>query len=251
MVAGGPIQPYGDRMTGSANPVTESDGRLERVLDAAADLLVRWGYQRVTVEDVARHARIGKGTVYLHFRSKDALFLTVLLRSHHHVVSRMADRMAADPAEVLPSRMTAAVYLDLVADPVVRPLYLGDPEVLGRLAHEAADSLGALSATRDAAARRLFGLLREAGALRTDLSLDEQQYLLQAVASGFLFVDSLPASDAPADHGRRAALIAHTIAAAIEEPGAEARAAGVAPQAVAMFRGLAAEMDQEWRRRVR
>jgi AcrR family transcriptional regulator len=58
-------------------------GGTKRVLDAAADLLVRWGYHRVTVEDVARHAGIGKGTVYLHFRTKEALFLTVLLRSQH------------------------------------------------------------------------------------------------------------------------------------------------------------------------
>ena len=67
-------------MTESANPVIGSGGRLDRVLDAAADLLVRWGYQRVTIDDVARHAGIGKGTVYLHFRTKEALFLTVLLR---------------------------------------------------------------------------------------------------------------------------------------------------------------------------
>ena len=54
--------------------------RVERVLDSATELLVRWGYQRVTIEDVAKHAGIGKGTVYLHFRTKDALFLTVLLQ---------------------------------------------------------------------------------------------------------------------------------------------------------------------------
>lgn len=239
-------------MTENTNLVTaSSDARLVRVLDAAADLLVRWGYQRVTVEDVARHAGVGKGTVYLHFRTKDALFLTVLLRSHHLVVARMADRMDADPAEVLPSRMTASVYRDLAADPVIRPLYLGDPEVLGRLAHEAAATLGELGARRDVVARRVFTLLREAGALRTDLSLDDQQYVLRAVGTGFLFVDSLPTTDAPTAHDRRAALAGHTIAAAIEEPDAQARAAGVAAEAAAMFRGLAADMDEEWRRRTR
>ncbi|MGH3566828.1 MAG: helix-turn-helix domain-containing protein [Pseudonocardia sp.] len=43
--------------------------REERLLDVATDLLVRWGYQRVTVDAVARQAGIGKGTVYLHFRT--------------------------------------------------------------------------------------------------------------------------------------------------------------------------------------
>jgi len=68
---------------------------MERVLDTAAELLVRWGYQRVTIDEVARHAGIGKGTVYLHFRTKDALFLTVLLRAHRQIVSAMADRIEA------------------------------------------------------------------------------------------------------------------------------------------------------------
>ncbi|ODU03525.1 MAG: hypothetical protein ABS81_13910 [Pseudonocardia sp. SCN 72-86] len=239
-------------MTENANPVIASpDARLERVLDAAADLLVRWGYQRVTVEDVARHAGIGKGTVYLHFRTKDALFLTVLLRSHHHVVARMADRMDADPAELLPSRMTASVYLDLAGDPVVRPLYLGDPEVLGRLAHEAGATLGELGARRDVAARRMFTLLREAGALRYDLPVDELLYVHRAVGTGFFFVDSLPATDLPADHRRRAELLRDAVAAAVEVPGAGSRVASVAAEVAAMFRELATDMDEEWRRRVR
>ncbi|MGH8964708.1 MAG: TetR/AcrR family transcriptional regulator, partial [Actinomycetes bacterium] len=126
-----------------------ADPRLERVLDSAADLLVRWGYQRVTIDEVARHAGIGKGTVYLHFRSKDALFLTVLLRVHRRMVERMAERMATDPRGVLPSHTMRHLYEELTADPVARSLYLGDAEVLGRLAHEAGNALGELAQLRE------------------------------------------------------------------------------------------------------
>ena len=112
-------------MTRSVNAVTGSDVRLERVLDSAAELLVRWGYQRVTIDEVARHAGIGKGTVYLHFRTKDALFVTVLLRANRRRVSALADRMLADPSELLPARMVRSGYLELIADPVSRALYLG------------------------------------------------------------------------------------------------------------------------------
>ena len=78
-------------MTESTDLVTWSDERAGRVLDAAADLLVRWGYQRVTIDEVARRAGVGKGTVYLHFHNKEAMFLSVLLRSHHTLVSAMAE----------------------------------------------------------------------------------------------------------------------------------------------------------------
>jgi hypothetical protein len=100
-------------------------------------------------------------------------------------------------------------------DAVVRPLYLGDPEVLGRLAHEAAETLGGAGRRRrDVASRRLFGLLREAGALRTDaLALEEQESTPAARRSDGVPVRrelASPASLPTAD--RRAALIAHSVA---------------------------------------
>ncbi len=67
---------YRERVTEIRN-----ESRSQLVLDSAAELLVRWGYRRVTIDDVTAHAGIGKGTVYLHLRTKDALFLTVLLRA--------------------------------------------------------------------------------------------------------------------------------------------------------------------------
>ena len=43
-------------------------------------LLVSFGYRRVTVDEVARRAGVGKGTVYLYWPSKWELFAAVLTR---------------------------------------------------------------------------------------------------------------------------------------------------------------------------
>jgi AcrR family transcriptional regulator len=225
------------------------DDRSERVLDAAAELLVRWGYQRVTIDDVARHAGIGKGTVYLHFRTKESLFLTVLLRAHHGVLSGMADRVARDPAQAMPSEMLRSVYLELAADAVMRPLYLGDGEILGRLAHEASATLGELATARDKVVRAQFGLLREAGCVRTDLDVDAQLHVMGAVGVGFFFTDNPPVVP---DAQVRADLLAYTIAAAIEVPDRPpAAAASVAPAIAELLRSLITHVDDELRRRVR
>ncbi|MCW0215128.1 MAG: TetR/AcrR family transcriptional regulator [Pseudonocardia sp.] len=224
--------------------------RVERVLDSAAELLVRWGYQRVTIEDVAKHAGIGKGTVYLHFRTKDALFLTVLLRSHRGVVARMAARMERDPAEAMPARAVRSLYRELVEDPVVRPLYLGDPEILGRLAHEAAGTLGGISVRRTEVGRRWFGLLREAGLLRADLTIDEQMRLFSAVTTGFFFLDGMPAAPGPTDPDRRADLLEHALSAALEVPAAVPDA-DVARRSAELYRSLLDHIDDEWHTRVR
>lgn len=60
----------------TATPVTTSSGREDLILDAADQLLARFGYKKMTVEDIAREAGIGKGTVYLHFPSKQEVVLS-------------------------------------------------------------------------------------------------------------------------------------------------------------------------------
>ena len=237
-------------MTRSVTSVTLPEARLERVLDAAADLLVRLGYRRVTIEEVARQAGIGKGTVYLHFPTKEALFLSVLLRTHHGVTARMVARMEADPAEVLPGRLMRSVYLDIADDPVARPLYLGDGEVLGRLAHEAVDALGELARRRHEVWRAWFGLLHGAGLLRPG-DVDAQLFQLSAITTGFWFLDTLPVPGAPPERTARAELLEQAVSAALEIPAALGGAAGIAPATAGLFRSLIEHIDEEGRRRLR
>jgi AcrR family transcriptional regulator len=235
-------------MTENVDPVTKSDTRVERVLDAAAELLLRRGYQRVTIDEVARRAGIGKGTVYLHFATKEALFLTVLLRAQWRSVAPILDRIRTDPAEVLPSRVLRAGYLHVAADPVLRALYLGDAEVLGRMTHEAATTLGALAAERSRALHTHLTLLRDSGCLRTDLHVEAQVHVMQAVGIGFFFVDTLPT--APADPLVRADLLERTVAAALEVPDPPLAAIPL-DEIAGLYVGVLDQFHQEWRRRVR
>jgi len=48
------------------------------ILDAARRLLVRRGYRDIPLDDVAREARVAKGTLYLYFKGKDDLLRAVL-----------------------------------------------------------------------------------------------------------------------------------------------------------------------------
>jgi AcrR family transcriptional regulator len=221
---------------------------MERVLDAAAELLVRWGYQKVTIDEIARQAGIGKGTVYLHFRTKEALFLTVVLRAQWRSLVPVLDGIAADPAEALPSRIIRTGYVAVANDPVLRALYLNDAEVLGRLSHEAAETLGPLGESRNRALRAHLQVLRNIGCVRTDLDLDGQVHILQAVGIGFFLIDTMPT--APADPADRADLIAHTIAGAMEVPDPPLAAVPV-ETITGLYATVLDQFDQEWRRRVR
>lgn len=59
---------------------TEPHPKAETILDAAERLFVRYGYRKSSMDDVAREAGTAKGTVYLHYAGKEALFRALLER---------------------------------------------------------------------------------------------------------------------------------------------------------------------------
>src|SRR6185437_8688573 len=63
----------------------------DAILDAADRLLARFGYRKMTVEDLAREAGIGKGTVYRSFDSKQSVALGCIDR----MVARLLERLRA------------------------------------------------------------------------------------------------------------------------------------------------------------
>jgi AcrR family transcriptional regulator len=82
-------------------------GRREAILEAAGRLFRHYGPFKTTVADIAREARVGIGTVYLEFRSKDAI-LGALSRARHERVLVAVERAWGEPAPA-PRRLERAL----------------------------------------------------------------------------------------------------------------------------------------------
>ena len=89
----------------------------EAILDAADLRLGRFGYKKMTVEKLAADAGIGKGSVYLHFDSKEEVVLSHIDR----IVDRLCERMeriavnGAPPAARLKAMLIERVLFRLQA----------------------------------------------------------------------------------------------------------------------------------------
>lgn len=70
----------------------------ELILDAVDGLLARFGYGKMTMEDLARQVGIGKGTIYLHFPSKEELVLAHIDRIAEIVVRKLRELAASSEA---------------------------------------------------------------------------------------------------------------------------------------------------------
>ncbi len=80
--------------------------REKDILAAALALFNRDDWQAVTVEQVAREADIGKGTVYKHFASKDEIYARLSLDFHAGII---ADLRAVDPQLPVMERLKAMI----------------------------------------------------------------------------------------------------------------------------------------------
>lgn len=71
------------------------------ILDAADRLLARYGYRKMTMEDLAQEVGIGKGTIYLHFPSKEEVVLSHIDRIVERLKVRLLEiaRASQTPAE--------------------------------------------------------------------------------------------------------------------------------------------------------
>ncbi len=157
--------------------------REERMLDAAATLLVRWGYRKTTIDDVAREAGVGKGTIYLHWKDKNELFRVAIWRERQRYGEELQRRIAADPEGGLLHRVTVHGMLATLSNPLMAAIIRGKSDIFnGFLGAYDPGFLNQIIGDTDA----YFVQLQEAGLIRPDIPASIITYLLTALKVGII-----------------------------------------------------------------
>src|SRR4026208_993573 len=83
------------------------------ILDSVDVLLARYGYSKMTVEDIAQQTGIGKGTIYLHFSSKEELTLSHIDRIIDRLLTQLRSIAASEssPQDRVKKMLIARVML--------------------------------------------------------------------------------------------------------------------------------------------
>ncbi|MEU4247455.1 TetR/AcrR family transcriptional regulator [Amycolatopsis sp. NPDC026612] len=185
--------------------------RADRILDAAGELLLRMGYRKVAIDDVARAVGIGKGTVYLHWRTKELVFQALMMRESADLTDELLAAIKADPAMILPHRMIPGSFLLTQRRPLVMAMLRGNAEMFG--------SLGdiALKKQQDELSRQFEHVLGGHGLIRADVP--HISYALHATTLGFYVGDTLSDEFEGIPVEDKAAALAHLIRTAFEPPG--------------------------------
>ncbi|MGE6791614.1 transcriptional regulator, TetR family [Pseudomonas guineae] len=109
--------------------------RESTLIDAARQLFAEQHWDRVTIAEVAIAAGIGKGTVYKHFPSKEALYARLVLDLSRKQLQELRVLQAASPAQEALRRVIRRAFELMLADPIQAQLCLhcDRPEFQARL----------------------------------------------------------------------------------------------------------------------
>lgn len=160
--------------------------RRDEILQAAAEQFARCGFADSDVQVIADHSGVGKGTVYRHFPSKEALFLAVVDRGMQQM------KQAVDAATSRTSRP-----LEKVAEGIRAYLTFFDehPEVVELLIHERAlfrdrrkPTYFVHRETNVGPWRTLFGELIRAGVIR-DTPVERITDVISGLLYGTMFTN--------------------------------------------------------------
>jgi AcrR family transcriptional regulator len=176
--------------------------RAHRILDAAAESILRWGYDKTTIDDVAKRAGVAKGTIYLHWKTRVELFAALMRRERVHLLEEMR---ASAPATL--SELFGGYVGMLMRRPLLRAVLTGDSEVLGKLTRMKRHGTTGLEA--GGAFDAYVGRLIELGAVRKEPG--DHMIVISSVVHGFVSLPELlpDGQRLPAD--RIAELVADTV----------------------------------------
>jgi AcrR family transcriptional regulator len=177
-----------------------------RILDATLATMADHGIARLSLEDVARRARLSRQTVYRYFPSKGALLDATVLREERIFIANMVN--AAERHRELEPALRAAIEAALrtgQAHALLNRLLATEPNSLVALV--TTDRGPVLSAARQALEVILAGWLPRAPKARLGMAADAVARLLVSYVVN-------PPADPPAQvAGRLAQLLVHGLPA--------------------------------------
>lgn len=155
--------------------------KMNRVLDAASELFSDKGFHEVKLDEVARRADVGKGTIYTYFSSKDELFVQCILHDAPVYEERIESVINSYESFEAALQKLISIQFDFVQDkgPLVKQMMTLGPQL------KVSDrEYKLLTGLFEKAIRRLGGFFQQgidSGLLRQSLTAGQMAIMFQSI----------------------------------------------------------------------
>jgi AcrR family transcriptional regulator len=163
----------------------DEQARERATLDVTAHLLLRHGYNRVTMSDVADAVSLNRRLVYLVFPSKDALIKALLLREVNTYADVWNRYLERDPL----GGTVASIYRGLLAAlkqlPLMAAMYTRDEQTFGKYLSQPGGFFASWPPD-PGPTREYLQAMQEIGVVRQDINTRAMAFILDALTPSIL-----------------------------------------------------------------
>ena len=170
--------------------------RENRILKAANELFVQYGFDKTTVSEIAKEAGISKGAIYLHFQSKEDLLENLILQEFQAYAKRWWALVEADPQGGSVASMYKNSLYALTESAFMAAIFKQDARILGTYLKLPTNLFKRMNAGGSGSERSLFvKMMQSAGAMRKDIHAEVVAYVMDMLAFALVSMEDIREAD--------------------------------------------------------
>ena len=174
----------------------DSDKTQNQILTAAAEVIIRLGYDKTTMSDIAKEAGLSRRTIYLYFKGKEELFEELLYREYMQYAQTWLEQIEADPRGGTIGGFYRAIFHAVNSRPLIAALLRRDRRVIGNYLRKRDNIFTQMLSGVNTVA--FFQALQAAGAIRQDIDAAVIEHIVEMLSYGQLTIgDFKPPDQSP------------------------------------------------------
>ena len=166
--------------------MSASDERQQQILDAAAAVIIRLGYDKTTMSDIAGEAGLSRRTIYLYFKGKEELFEELLYREYMQYAQTWLEQIESDPRGGTFGGFYRATFHAVNRHPLIAAMLRRDPRVVGSYLRKRGNIFSQMLSEVNTLA--FFQALQAAGVIRQDIDAAVIEHIVEMLSYGQLTI---------------------------------------------------------------
>ena len=176
--------------------MSDSDKTRDQIIAVAVEVIIRLGYDKTTMSDIAEEAGLSRRTIYLYFMGKDDLFEELLCREYLQYAQTWLELIDADPRGGTIGGFYRANFHAVNSRPLIAAMLRRDRRVIGNYLRKRDNIFTQMLSGVNTLA--FFLALQAAGAIRQDIDAAVIEHILEMLSYGQLTIgDFKPADQFP------------------------------------------------------
>ena len=171
----------------------DNNQRQQQILDAAAAVIIRLGYDKATMSDIAEEAGASRRTVYLYFKGKEELFEALLYREYMQYAQIWLEQLEADPRGGTIGGFYRAIFHAVNSRPLIAAMLRRDRRVIGSYLRKRDNLFTQMVSGVNTVA--FFQALQAAGAIRQDIDAAVIEHIVEMLSWGQLTIGDFKPPD--------------------------------------------------------